>query len=163
MPPRVTALTAARRGRVAVELDGAAWRTLPVEAVLGAGLDVGQVLERPRLRSLARALRRHEALAGEGRALRHNDLPRSGIEERLARRGVAPAARAETLAALERAGVVDDVRFAVGRASSLAERGYGDAAIRTDPEGRSISTEKIEVVLGKLEPEAERAAPLAER
>ena len=38
--------------------------------------------------------------------------------------------RAEALEALERVGYVDDARFAEGRATSLADRGFGDEAIR---------------------------------
>src|SRR5438445_12895222 len=79
-------------------------------------------------------LRRAEALAVAGRALRRQDLSERGIAERLARASVAPAAVEESLAVLSRAGLVDDSRFARTRATSLAERGYGDAAIRHDLE-----------------------------
>jgi hypothetical protein len=58
----VTALRE-RRGHVAVELDGQAWRTVPLEVVVRAGLAVELELDRPRLRLLRRELRRAEALA----------------------------------------------------------------------------------------------------
>src|SRR6266511_748438 len=64
----VTALRAAGRGRVRVELDGQAWRVLPLEPVVRAGLAEGVELDRARLRTLARELRR--ACARPARPLR---------------------------------------------------------------------------------------------
>jgi SOS response regulatory protein OraA/RecX len=152
----ITALRAARPGRVAVELDGAVWRTLPVEAVLRAGLTAGRVLDRPRARLLRRELRRMEALAAAGRALRGRDLAAAELAERLERAGVAPAPRAETLAVLDRAGLVDDRRFAIDRALALAQRGYGDAWIRWDLERRGVATELVEHAVAALDDERAR-------
>ena len=121
--PKVTRLREHRRGRVAVELDGAPWRTLPVDVVVRAGLAEGRELDRPALRLLRQELRRAEALAVAARALRRQDLSERGIAERLARASVAPAAVEESLAVLARAGLVDDCRFARTRAGSHAERG----------------------------------------
>jgi len=45
----------------------------------------------------------------------------------------------------------------------MATRGYGDAAIRADLEGRGLSADRIESAIGDLEPEAERARSLVER
>jgi SOS response regulatory protein OraA/RecX len=142
---------------VDVELDGAPWRTLPLEPVLRAGLARGTPLDRPRARALARELRRARALAAAGRALRRQDLPARALEERLERAGVAPAGRREAVETLERVGVVDDDRFALARAAGLAERGYGDAAIRWDLEGRGVGAETIEAAVATLAPERERA------
>src|SRR6185437_2953092 len=64
------------------------------------------------------------------RALRHRDRSRREIDDRLARAGVDEGRRADALDALERIGYVDDARFATGKAASLAERGFGDEAIR---------------------------------
>jgi SOS response regulatory protein OraA/RecX len=63
---------------------------------------------------------------------------------------------------LERAGYVDDGRFAFDRARALAGRGRGDAAIRADLERRGVDPELIEQALASLEPEAERARRTAE-
>ena len=69
-------------------------------------------------------------------ALRHRDRSRLQVDERLARAGVEDDRRADALDALERIGYVDDARFADQRAASLADRGYGDEAIRKRrPEG----------------------------
>ncbi len=161
--PTVTGLRADRRGHVAVDLDGAPWRTLPVDVVARAGLAEGRALDRPLLRLLRKELRRAEALAVAGRALRRQDLSERGIAERLARASVAPAAVYESLAVLSRAGLVDDSRFARTRAASLAERGFGDDAIRNDLERRGVGPEPIREALESLDPEAVRAQRLVER
>ena len=161
--PTVTRLRDSGRGRVAVELDGAPWRTLPVNVVARSGLAEGRKLDRPALRLLRQELRRAEALAVAGRALRRRDLSERGLTERLARASVAPAAVEESLAVLSRAGLVDDGRFARTRADSLAERGYGDAAIRHDLGRQGISPEVIQAALESLEAEGERARRLVER
>jgi len=156
--PTVTALHADRRGRVAVELDGSPWRVLPVDVVVRAGLVEGCLLDRPALRLVRRELRRTEALQVAGRALRHRDLSRRRLAERL-EGAVPPAAAAESLAVLERAGVVDDGRVARVRAASLAARGYGDEAIRHRLRAEGLPEEAVR----ELEPETERARPLIER
>jgi regulatory protein len=161
--PTVTRLRDDGRGRVAVELDDAPWRTLPVDVVARSGLVKGRALDRAALRLLRHELRRAEALAVAARALRRRDLSQRGMAERLARASVAPAAVEESLAVLSRAGLVDDSRFARTRADSLAERGYGDAAIRHDLGRQGIAQEVIEASLESLEPEAERARRLVER
>jgi SOS response regulatory protein OraA/RecX len=161
--PTVTRLRDDGRGRVAVELDDAPWRTLPVDVVARSGLVEGRALDRGTLRLLRQELRRAEALAVAGRALRRRDLSQRGIAERLARASVAPAAVEESIAVLSRAGLVDDARFARTRADSLAERGYGDAAIRHDLGRQGIAQELIEASLESLEPEGERARRLVER
>jgi regulatory protein len=148
---------------VAVELDGAPWRTLPVDVVARAGLTKGRALDRPALRLLRRELRRAEALAVAGRALRRQDLSERGIAQRLARASVAPAAAEDSLAVLSRAGLVDDARFARSRAGTLAERGYGDLAIRRDLERRGVGRDPIQEALESLEAETARARRLVER
>jgi regulatory protein len=161
--PRVTRLRDNGRGRVAVELDGALWRTLPVDVVARSGLAEGRALDRPALRLLRQELRRAEALAVAGRALRRRDLSERGIADRLARASVAPAAVEESLAVLARAGLVDDARFARTRAENLAERGFGDAAIEHDLRRQGVAPEVIQAALEGLEAEGERARRLVER
>jgi SOS response regulatory protein OraA/RecX len=161
--PTVTALRDAPRGRVAVEIDGAPWRVLPIEVVVRAALSEGRTLDRPALRELRRELRRAEALHVAGRALRHRDLSRHGLAERLERAAIAPAAVAESLEALERSGLVDDRRVASLRAHSLAGRSYGDEAIRHRLLAEGLDEALVPEALSELEPEAERARPLIER
>jgi SOS response regulatory protein OraA/RecX len=161
--PTVTALRDDRRGRVAVELDGAPWRVLPMDVVVRASLAEGRSLDRAALRLLRRELRRAEALHVAGRALRHRDLSRRRLAERLERAAVPPAAAAESLAALERAGALDDARVARVRAHALAGRGYGDEAIRHRLLTEGLDEGLVREALAELPGEAERAAPLIAR
>jgi regulatory protein len=158
--PTVTALHPERRDRVRVDLDGAAWRTLPAAAVVAAGLGVGAVLDRQRARELRRALRRAEALDAAGRALARHDRSPAGLEAVLERRGVAAGERQAAVETLERLGYVDERRFAESRAAALAGRGYGDEAIRFDLEREGVGGEAASQALGSLEPEHERAVAL---
>ena len=162
MTPTVTGLRERKRGRVAVELGGRPWRVLPTDAVVRAGLSVGRPLDRPMARELARELRRAKALAAATRSLAASDRSKRALEQRLARAGHSAAAREDAIAALSRAGAVDDERLAESRAELLARRGYGDAAIRADLGRRLISPEAAASAVAGLEPEAERLRRLLE-
>jgi regulatory protein len=162
-PPRVSGLLARPRGRVEVALEGEYWRTLPAEAVLAAGLDVGVELNRDRARSVRRELVRHEAMAKAGRSLARRDLTEHELTERLSRSEISPAARSEAVERLARAGVVDDDRLARDRAEVLADRGAGDALIRHDLTARGVTEELAVAAVDALEPEAARAARIVER
>jgi regulatory protein len=157
MPPRVTALVEERRGRLRVELDGEPWRTLPVAAVVAARLTVGPELDRARARELRRELRRFEALELAMRALARRDHSRAGLDARLEHRGMSPEERRQALATLAGGGYVDDARFAAGRAAGLADRGYGDEAIRFHLEHEGVAAAAIEAALAGLPEERQRA------
>jgi len=62
-----------------------------------------------------------------------------------------------------RVGALDDVRLAEARATALAERGFGDAAIAFKLEQDGIEPEASAAALTALKPERERAASLAAR
>lgn len=155
--PRVTGLRAQRGGRVLVQVDGADWRVLAADVVVRARLSTGTELDRPRLRVVARERRRADAFAVAGAALRVRDLPARRLEQRLARHGVPAASRAEALAALATAGIVDDDRYARNRALALAGRGAGDAAIGYDLEQQGVAAELVAAAIAELEPESLRA------
>jgi regulatory protein len=158
--PTVTGLRKTRGGRVAVELDGARWRTFSPEVIVRVRLGVGEVLDRPRLRELARERRRVRALETALRAVARRDQSASELGRRLERRRVAAREREEALGALERVGLIDDVRYAARRAISLAERGHGNAAIRWRLEREGVGSADAETAVSALEPEAERARRL---
>jgi regulatory protein len=155
--PRVTGLRKQRGGNVLVQLDGEDWRVLPADVVVRARLSPGTELDRRRLRDVARERRRAAAFDAAGAALRVRDFPAQRLEQRLERRGIPPAHRAEALATLKRAGLVDDERYARNRALALAGRGAGDAAIRYDLEQQGLTAELIGEALAGLEPEQLRA------
>jgi SOS response regulatory protein OraA/RecX len=161
--PVVTALHERPRGRVEVQLDGAPWRLVPADAVVRTGLFVGRALDRETARTLGRELRRADALGRALRALGPRDRSRRALADRLTRAGVRVDAREEALTRLEETGLVDDARVAMTRARSLAERSYGDAAIRYDLEREGVASELVEDALAGLEPEPARARALVER
>ena len=97
------------------------------------------------------------------RALRFRDRTAAELEARLEQRGVGKAEREQALETLERIGYVDDERFARMRAEQLAERGSGDALIRDDLERRGVAADVVELALGALESERERAVRIAAR
>jgi SOS response regulatory protein OraA/RecX len=61
------------------------------------------------------------------------------------------------------AGYLDDERVVRDRAVRLADRGYGDAAIRLDLERRGAAPELTEQTIAALEPERSRAERLVEK
>jgi regulatory protein len=154
---RVTALRA-ERGRVAVQLDGRPWRTIPVAAAAEAGLELGLELDRARARTLGRILRRHRAQDLALRALSRRDHSRSSLEARLERASVSVGDRREVLDRAERAGLVDDTRFADARARLLAERGAGDLLVLDDLVRHGVDEAVARARLAGLEPEPARAA-----
>ena len=158
MTATITRLRERPRGRVDVDLDGALWRTLPADVVVRCGLLAGCALDRETARALARELRRSKALARAARALRHRDLSRQALAERLPE-----PAREEALDVLERSGFLDDARAAAGRAAWLAERGWGDEAIRVRLGQDGFAGEPLASALAELEPEPDRARALLER
>jgi SOS response regulatory protein OraA/RecX len=158
--PVVTGLRERKRGRVAVELDGRPWRVLPAGPVVQAGIAVGSRLDRPTVRELARGVRRARALAAATRSLAASDRSRRALERRLAHAGHSAVARDEALAALGRAGFVDDMRLAANRAELLARRGYGDAAIRGDLQRRLVADDAVTEAVAGLEPERDRVRGL---
>jgi SOS response regulatory protein OraA/RecX len=161
--PTVTGLRVRKAGRVAVELDGRPWRVVPVEAALTAGLDVGQELDRQRARLLRRELVRLRTVGAASSTLRRQDLSATKLAERLEQVGGPPRERRQVVEMLERVGVVDDVRVAVARATSLAERGYGNAAIDADLESKGIAAAIRAEAIQALPPELERLGPIVER
>jgi SOS response regulatory protein OraA/RecX len=103
------------------------------------------------------------ALAVATRALARRDFSERGLRERLRRAGVTAAEAEDALEALLQAGLVNDSRFALTRAQSLADRGKGNAAIRYDLEQQGLAAEEVEAALASLEPERERAERVIER
>jgi len=156
--PRVTGLRPRGGDRVEVELDGCAWRVVPADAVVRAGIVEGLELDRARLRLLRRELRRSEALVLAARTLRRRDVSSRELGARLARAGLPPAARADALSLLTATGIVDDERLASATAQALARRGWGDAAIAFRLDRLGLDAAAADEACRGLEAESERAA-----
>jgi regulatory protein len=159
--PLLTGVRRARPGRVALEVDGRPWRTVPDEVAVGCGLAPGTELDRPLLRRLRRELRRAEALDAAAKALARRDHSARRLRERLERRGIRMPAAEGAVAALAGVGIVDDARLARARARSLAARGWGDAAVADRLEREGLPADLVREALAELEPEAVRAAAVA--
>lgn len=134
---------------------------MPDEVVVRCGLAAGIELERPLLRRIGRELRRSEALALAGRALSRADLTERRLEARLRRRRVPPALATAAVATFAEAGFVDDGRLARRRARTLADRGWGDAAIEARLAHAGVPGIEARAAVAELEPESERAGALA--
>jgi regulatory protein len=161
--PTLTKLSRAGPGRVALEVDGNPWRTVPDAVVVRAGLSAGVVLDRPTLRRVRTELRWAKAQAVAGRALARRDLTARELELRLKRAGLAPGEVEEAAAKAVSLGVVDDERFARSRAVQLAERGYGDAYVRAKLRAAGVEEALVREAVEELPPEAERARSVAAR
>ena len=155
--PVVSGLRELPSGRVAVELDGARWRTVPAEVVVRVRLGVGEELDRPRARELARELRRARAVDTALRAVSRREQSTAELDRRLRQRGFSPGLREETLNRLEHVGLVDDERYAMRRAESLSERGQGDEAILWRLERDGVARETAARAVAALPPERQRA------
>ncbi len=155
--PRLTALRRAGPGRVALELDGRPWRTVPDDVVVRTGLGAGMVLERPVLRTLRRELQRTRALGVAGRALARRDLSAQEVARRLDRAGVTAPVAEDVGETLRGVGALDDRRVAARRAGALAARGWGDAAIEAKLAQAGLDDALVRDAVAGLEPEAERA------
>jgi SOS response regulatory protein OraA/RecX len=90
-------------------------------------------------------------------ALRHRDLSEQELDRKLAARGVAEGDRASAVETLRRTGLLDELRFARGRAATLASRGAGNAFVRDALRRAGVSTEIVEAAIEELASEAERA------
>ena len=96
-------------------------------------------------------------------ALRYRDRTGFEIEEHLRARGFSDEDRSQAVETLYRTGLVDDERFARARASSLAERGAGNALIRARLAEAGLARELVDDALGAVEPEATRARRIVAR
>ena len=158
----VTALRRAAPGRVAIEVDGRPWRTVPDDVVVAARLTAGVELDRATLRLIRAGLVRARAVGVAGRALARRDLSRGEVAARLERARVHREDADRVVDSLASAGLVDDARVARTRAAALAGRGWGDAAIAARLEAAGVSASVTREALDALEPEADRARGLLE-
>ncbi len=101
---------------------------------------------------------RQRAIDRAARALGRRGHSTAALRAKLDRAGISERAQDAALDVLARAGYLDDARFARDRAAQLAARGYGDEWVRADLHGQGVSSEEIDVAVGELEREADRAA-----
>jgi SOS response regulatory protein OraA/RecX len=97
------------------------------------------------------------------RALARRDRSETDVRRILARKGVSGLEAEEALERLRGLGALDDARFAAGRATGLAERGYGDGAIAARLARDGVARELVDAAISALAPERDRAASLVAR
>ena len=153
----ITRLTRRTNARVQVDVDGEPWRTLPSTLVDGLELTTGTELTRAALRALRRQLRQFEAASQADRILSASDTSTANLAAALDRRGVPPADRKALIESLSGSGLLSDARSSQARASTLAERGYGNLAIEHKLEAEGYEARDRREAIEMLEPELMRA------
>jgi SOS response regulatory protein OraA/RecX len=141
-------------------VDGAPWRTVPDEVVLRCSLAAGVKLDRPLLRRLRHELQHADALQRAGRAVARRPLSEQRLRERLSHAGLPENARQDAVTRLKASGLVDDAKVALGRAESLAERGWGNRGIAVRLAAEGFGEAEARAAVEALEPEIHRAAAL---
>jgi SOS response regulatory protein OraA/RecX len=96
-------------------------------------------------------------------ALRHRERSAAEVDRYLAERGVSGDDRVAVLETLSRTSLLDDRRFAELRATTLGERGAGDALIRYELARAGVAADIVDEVVATLTPESERAARIVAR
>jgi regulatory protein len=106
---------------------------------------------------------RPTALEAATKVLARRDRSAADLTAYLERRGTAADEAATAVERLRQAGYVNDARYATARAGVLADRGYGDEAVRFELEREGLAADEIEAALATLAPERERALELLRR
>ena len=137
--------------RASVFVDDAFAFGLAIELVVEAGLKKGEPITAERQRQL---LARQEVFAAKASALAglsHRARTAHEVADALRRKGYADAIVEDTVADLERLGLVDDLAYARAFARGrFSGRGYGPARLRQDLQKKGVAREAIETALGEL-------------
>ena len=137
--------------RVSVFLDESFAFGLAVDLVIEAGLHKGQRLTAAEQRAL---LVRQESFAAKASALAglaSQARTTKEVRDALARKGFAEPIIEDTVADLERLGVVDDAAYARAFARGrFSGRGYGPARLRQDLIKKGVAREAIDAALAEL-------------
>jgi len=153
----ITALTAKDDHRCAVHLDGAPWVVLDALTVRTLGLDVGVVLTVEEKRRIDQTAREERALARAATMISRRSHGKAELEQRVARRDGAEAARAAT-DRLAELGAVDDRRHAREVAQHRLDAGWGPDRIGHDLIVAGLADEDIRAALAEVDSEAIDAA-----
>ena len=137
--------------RVSVFIDDAFAFGLAVDLVIEAGLHKGQALSAEQQREL---LVRQEVFAAKASALAglaNRARTTKEIRDALTRKGFAEPIVEDTVADLERLGLVDDAAYARAFARGrFSGRGYGPSRLRQDLMRKGVAREAIDQALAEL-------------
>ena len=142
--------------RASVFIDGEFAFGLAVDLVVEAGLRKGVALTAEAQRAL---LVRQEAFAAKASALAglsHRARTAAEVRRSLLQKGFAEATVEDTVADLERLGLVDDAAYARAFVRGRFEaRGYGPARLRQDLSKKGVDRATIDAALAELEETAD--------
>jgi regulatory protein len=102
-------------------------------------------------------------LEAAAKALARRDRSAAALAAYLEQRGTTRDDATVAVERLQQAGYVDDGRYANARAEMLADRGYGNEAIRFELERDGVAAEEVEAALASVVPERDRALALVDR
>jgi len=157
----ITAIRPTKRGRIAVEADGAYLCAAHPDAWAKANLSVGDEIDEARLDALTRESAYAEAKKKALAMLSTRSYTERMLVERLARTcGEEPARRAaDRMAEL---GLIDDMDYAVRYARELAEnRSFAARRIRFELRKKGLPREAVEAALETLRDRDDLAAAVA--
>ncbi len=154
---RITALRAAFRGskRRSIIVDDEEWKTTSLVVVRELGLGAGDEID---LNATELAIAAAEPAAARERALRllgYREHGSSELRDKLVADGYPDRLAQETVAALMRIGLVDDVRYAEVLARTLIDgRRYGRSRARTEMVRRGVDETLVQEALDACCPES---------
>lgn len=138
--------------RASVFLDDAFAFGLAVDLVVEAGLRKGVHLTADQQRDLLTRQERHAAKASALGGLAHRARTAHEVRQALLDKGFAEPVAEDTVADLERLGLVDDAAYARAFVRGrFAGRGYGPARLRQDLQRKGVDRATIDVALAELE------------
>jgi regulatory protein len=151
-----------RPGTVRVMVHGRPLLTLSREVVEAEGVASGAELPDPVYARLCRAADEEAAHRTALRFLERRPFAARDLARRLVMKGHPPEAAEAALGRLERAGLIDDARFALHYAETRAARGRGPLRLRRDLAALGVARETVDGALAEAFGADGAAAPRAD-
>lgn len=146
-----------KKGHIDVYADGYLLMTVSEDAVLEAGLRVGEALDTARLEQIEYSVTLTKAKAKAYNYLSYGDMSKSALCKKLVRYGFAQEISEDVCNALEQAGYIDDERYAMQLTSYLANtKLYGPRRIVQELCVKDISKSLAEQSLENAELDFEK-------
>ncbi len=146
-------------GAVRLVIEGRTALTVPIETAQAEGVVVGTVLEEASFARLCEAADRAAAFRTALRLLERRPFARRDLGRRLRLKGHLPAAVDTALERAERAGLLDDERFARHFVQTRTARGRGPARLRRELIMQGVPDAVVDRVLAEeVSEDASRAA-----
>jgi regulatory protein len=142
--------------RVSVYVDGEFAVGVHSEVAAAVGLRVGQAVSVPDLQALARAEERRRARDSALALLGYRARSREELRRRLDRKGYAPEVVEETVASLERSGLINDAEFSQAWVRQrTGARPMGPRRLAAELRQKGVEREIVQEALEAVDPERE--------